>query len=443
MHYFEEPSGENPVYTCGICNKIIGKNHRYIRCNICNYKVHIKCNETDDRTYLKMKKNEETTFCIKCNEDLLPFFPTLNKNHNDVTRISELSSLNSVKSFFKGLNEINNDQINDNNDSLPPINCKYEDITSFNYSNNKMEFSLFHLNIASLSKHKEELETVLTMLNFKFDIIGISETKIIKNITPNYDTSLKGYTLYSTPTKGDKGGVSLYIANHHKCKERKDLDSICYNSYELESKFIEIIHQNQKNTLIGCIYRHPSMDVNKFNENFLNPLISKLSLENKKLFLIGDFNIDLMKTDIDISISNFFDTITSNLMVPHIIYPTRITPTSRTLIDNIFSNAINFLQGYSGNLTLTISDHLAQFLIIPVNHNYIPPKKNLFKQDTRNFDRENFTHDLTKIEWPSILNLNRNDPNQSFIAYETTINNLVDKYMPLKKNYEKRNKTTI
>ena len=75
------------------------------------------------------------------------------------------------------------------------------------YKDNKHEFSLFHLNIASLSKHKDELETILMMLKYKFDIIGISETKIQKNIIPNYDISLKGYKPYSTPTEGEKGEV--------------------------------------------------------------------------------------------------------------------------------------------------------------------------------------------------------------------------------------------
>ena len=78
MHYFVEPTNDNPTYPCGICNRTIGINHRYIRCNLCNFKVHIKCNETDDKTYAKMKNNDETMFCIKCNEDILPFFPNLN-----------------------------------------------------------------------------------------------------------------------------------------------------------------------------------------------------------------------------------------------------------------------------------------------------------------------------------------------------------------------------
>ena len=40
---------------------------------------------------------------------------------------------------------------------------------------------MFHLNRASLSKHKDELETIVNMLNYKFDVIGITETKIIKH----------------------------------------------------------------------------------------------------------------------------------------------------------------------------------------------------------------------------------------------------------------------
>ena len=61
---------------------------------------------------------------------------------------------------------------------------------------------------------------------------------------------------------------------------------------------------------------------------------------------------------------NLLGTITSNLLVPHIINRTGITSTSKTLIDNIYSDSLNFKDGISGNLTLAISDHLAQFLII-------------------------------------------------------------------------------
>ncbi|MEO2220739.1 MAG: reverse transcriptase family protein, partial [Nitrosopumilus sp.] len=125
--------------------------------------------------------------------------------------------------------------------------------------------------------------------------------------------------------------------------------------------------------------------------------------------------------------------ITSNLMVPHIVLPTRITSNSKTLIDNIFSNSVNFEKGISGNITASISDHLPQFLIIP-KENYHPPKKhNLFKRDMKNFDKETFVAELININWNTILSITKGDPNHSFDMFNNKINQLLDKYAPLKK----------
>ena len=96
------------------------------------------------------------------------------------------------------------------------------------------------------------------------------------------------------------------------------------------------------------------MDVKDFKENYLCPLMEKIS-HKKHAFLLGDINIDLIKNDSDPHTSTFLDSMTANFFVPQIIHPTRITPHSRTLIDNIFSNVPNFSQGKSGNLTIYIS----------------------------------------------------------------------------------------
>ena len=140
-----------------------------------------------------------------------------------------------------------------------------------------------------------------------------------------------------------------------------------------------------------------------------------------------------MKIDIENDITNFFDILTCNLIVPHIILPTRITPTSKTLIDNIFSSSLNFLQGISGNFTLSISDHLAQFLIIAENYDQISPKSNLFKRDTKNFDKENFLLEVSKTNWDAVINLPKEDPNLSYNSFESRLNSIIDKYIPLKK----------
>ena len=144
------------------------------------------------------------------------------------------------------------------------------------------------------------------------------------------------------------------------------------------------------------------MDINEFNMNFFDPIMEKISSENKEVFLLGDFNIDLMKVEEENHINDFFNIITTNLFVPHITLPTRITSSSKTLIANIFSNSLNFLQGISGNFTVSISDHLPQFLIIP-RENFHPPKKhNIYKRDTKNFDKENFIGELINTDWNSI-----------------------------------------
>ena len=111
---------------------------------------------------------------------------------------------------------------------------------------------MFHLNIASLSKHKDELETILNILNCKFDIIGITKTKIFKNNSTISDINLKGFKHYSTPTESTNGGTLLYVADHINCKPRKDLENIMYKSEHLESTFIEIINPGKKTSYVDA-----------------------------------------------------------------------------------------------------------------------------------------------------------------------------------------------
>ena len=58
------------------------------------------------------------------------------------------------------------------------VNSKYYDIISFpQIRKTNGSFSLFHVNLRSLSAHLDELQLPLTALKLKFYIIGISETK--------------------------------------------------------------------------------------------------------------------------------------------------------------------------------------------------------------------------------------------------------------------------
>ena len=291
---------------------------------------------------------------------------------------------------------------------------------------------MFHLNLASLGRHKEELVAVLSLLNFEFDIIAITETKIKAGIEPIYDLSLPGYSHYHTPSECDKGGVIIYVKENIDIKRRNDLEEKMYKSRQLESVFLEIVKEGRKNEIMGCVYRHPTMTIDDFNENFFSDFIHKLSNENKVSYLCGDFNIDLLQIETNDSINNFYNSLTSNLFVPHITLPTRITSHSQTLIDNIFSNDPNFTQGISGNFTFSISDHFAQFLIMPRKDNRPPKKHNIQKRDLRNYDKESLVADVL-IDWPKVLSTNLGDVNYSFDRFDQKINEILDKHVPLKK----------
>ena len=63
---------------------------------------------------------------------------------------------------------------------------------------------------------------------------------------------------------------------------------------------------------------------------------SKIKEENKVSYLMGDFNIDLLKVNIHAKTNKFVNDVISQGFLPKITRPTRITPHSATLIDHIY-----------------------------------------------------------------------------------------------------------
>ena len=100
-----------------------------------------------------------------------------------------------------------------------------------------------------------------------------------------------------------------------------DLSKLVFSdSGNLESTFAEICLTNRKNIIIGCIYKHPHLDIDLFNNEFLSALLKKTSKENKTIILLGDFNINLLSCTF-----NFLDHLGEYQILPAITLPTRIT----------------------------------------------------------------------------------------------------------------------
>ena len=72
-------------------------------------------------------------------------------------------------------------------------------------------FSCLSLNISSLKKHFQTVQTEITD-NFRPLVIGLSETRITSNIEQLYN--LAGYNLVTNNNQLNKGGLALYRKQH-------------------------------------------------------------------------------------------------------------------------------------------------------------------------------------------------------------------------------------
>ena len=60
------------------------------------------------------------------------------------------------------------------------------------------------------------------------------------------------------------------------------------------------------------------MDSTYFTNEKFSGLLNKLALQkNKKIYLAGDFNFDLLTTSTNSETSEFYEKITANLLTPH------------------------------------------------------------------------------------------------------------------------------
>ena len=459
IHYNENPNDTfecKNCNRCGVCERTVAKNHHAIECDLCSKWVHIKCNKLSMKDY-SIYQNDETTqfYCIKCLRETLPalglddaeFNLTMNGiDFPDEINVNEIYLSDSQKEIINKINEAiingingSNEEIDDEND-IPPIDCKYYTTNQFNAQNfeSQKHFSILHLNIHSAEFHIEEFRIALQLINLKFDFICLTESKIRKNREPNTDITINGYKHpIGMPTEATKGGVLIYVKEGINYRPREDLNM--HRSKELESYFVEAINDKGKNSIIGVIYRHPCMDQNIFIDDYMKPLNDKLLKENKKSYLLGDFNFDFLNASNNETF-NFFETMMSSFQLPVITIPTKINTHKHTVIDNIFTNNTH-PDMKSGNLTLAISDHLPSFYVVPRdNQNHMPKKQNLYTRKTKQFYKVNFILDYFDIDWNNILELNQNDVNVSLNIFLTKMNELFDKYMPLRKMTQKEYK---
>ena len=111
-------------------------------------------------------------------------------------------------------NEFNNLSCDENNNSENIINYDIDEIQTLNKLNNKWTQSGSHVNSCFHSKNIEGLEYLLNSANINFDVVAITETRIVEGKTPVSSLNLMNYSHEFCSTELSAGGTLVYICNH-------------------------------------------------------------------------------------------------------------------------------------------------------------------------------------------------------------------------------------
>lgn len=167
---------------------------------------------------------------------------------------------------------------------------------------------------------------MLDELDFNFSLIAITETRISNGNEINYESNIQGYAFEFVPTPLSAGGVGMYIN-----------EKLAYTVIEKTSEkafqalWIEILVPNRKNIICGVLYRQHNSPESFLT--YLDDTFERLSSSGKPIYIIGDFNIDLLKAESCNYAHNFLLSLQSYSFMPLIDKPTRVYSNSYIISD--------------------------------------------------------------------------------------------------------------
>ena len=146
-------------------------------------------------------------------------------------------------------------------------------------------------------------------------------------------------------------------------------------------------------------YRPPNSPAIAFTA--FHDIIDKIDAENGELYLLRDINCDVSSESPNCNTTNLLNICNIFNLSQVISEPTRITNTSKSLIDLCFTNFPDKFRA-SGVHSLGISDHSLIYMIRKSNWRVIDANNSVTKRQFKNFNDDEFLNDLREINWSDI-----------------------------------------
>ena len=398
---------------CTFCNLVCQDRHNKTQCLLCYSYFHTRCLNV----YGAYNRHRHLNFlcgsCLRCE---LPF---QSLNDNDIIEITRGTIQERLRIF-----EIDN-ELDDPEDNVQPTKYYYYNELPNTFCPENEELTILHINIRSLIKNINKLEQLLVNMKETPDAICVSETRLKSHHSDDHVPYIDGYHPVTSDLRNDSkteaGGVVIYIKDIYTYKCRKDLYMKINNC---EDVWVEVKTNSRKPIIITSIYRHPKQNFLNFQDTFMKA-IDNVSKSKLRYYLFGDWNINLIKYNENNNVKFYVDMLHSRNSRNLVNKPTRVTNTSATLIDHIYSNdASNPLT--PGIIASDTSDHFPTFLKIKNSKENVHEIKISYIRDMKNFDDRLFVEDLQR----KFENMQSN----VFINHTANVNSVFNKFHQILKN---------
>ena len=217
----------------------------------------------------------------------------------------------------------------------------------------------------------------------------------------------------------------MFLHNTLVYKLRPDLS---INTIDNESLAVEIINKKTKNVIVHALYRPPCGKIKPFKKYLKNTFLKNKSA-CKTMYLVGDFNLNVLDYKINKKIQNFFDLIFQHGLIPIINKPTRITKRNATAIDHIITNSYLSSKLKTGIIKTDISDHFPIFLVFETpDISTYPSTTTIFKRYINDKSIKQLNLLLNEVNWDNVLQTKC--PNIAYESFLETFLCLYEKAFP-------------
>ena len=230
------------------------------------------------------------------------------------------------------------------------------------------------------------------MQSQSLDILALSETRLDNTVT-DPAVSIAGYTLVRRDRCRSGGGVAVYIRNVIDFKIRSDL-----SDPDLEFLCIQIQKPKAKPFLLSNWYRPPNSPIELFDK--FEVILGKIEAENIESNILGDINCDMMAISPANETRHLIELCESYQYTQLIKEYTRITSSSKSLIDLFLTNEPDKFVT-SGVSLIGCSDHN----LIYVSRKLACPRsfpRIIESRQYKHFMPDYFMDDMALVPWDLI-----------------------------------------